>query len=78
MDDPDLPPRLLFLEKENEDDFDLQSPVAGILGLGPTTIEHPGFVLLFTTLLLHYFCGYTAMITNIFVHLVMIFIKPKV
>ena len=44
LDDPDLPPRLLFLEKENEDDFDLQSPVAGILGLGPTTIKHPGFV----------------------------------
>ena len=44
LDDPDLPPRLLLLEKENEDDFDLQSPVAGILGLGLTTIEHPGFV----------------------------------
>ena len=44
LDDSELPPRLLFSEKDNEDDFDLQSPVAGILGLGPTTIEHPGFV----------------------------------
>ena len=36
LDDPDLPPVPLFLEKENEDDFDLQSPVAEILGLRPT------------------------------------------